>query len=95
MAVASTGKRAIVEATRCATGMRGLFEEIVPLDACGRTDPAPDLFLEAVRRLGVSAEECTVIEDSDGGLEAARRVGMSVTDVRSIDIHEWPGASEG
>lgn len=93
MAVASAGKREIVEATLGATGMRNLFQEIVTVDDVGgRTKPAPDLFLEAARRLGVPPEECTVFEDTDEGLEAARRAGMSATDVRSVYRHEWRDA---
>lgn len=84
MAVASAGKPEIVEATLEATGLRGLFHAIVTVDDVGgRTKPAPDLFIEAARRLGVSPSECTVYEDSDEGVEAARRAGMTVTDVRA------------
>lgn len=38
--------------------------------------PAPDIFLEAARQLGVSAEHCVVVEDSIAGVEAARRASM-------------------
>ena len=90
MAVASAGRREIVEDTLRATGIRDLFREIVTVeDVDGRTKPAPDLFLEAARRLGVDPERCTVFEDTDEGIEAAIRAGMSVTDVRTIHRHEW------
>lgn len=85
MAVASAGQREIVEATLRATGIRDLFQVVVTVDDVGgRTKPAPDLFLEAARRLGVPAGECIVFEDSDEGMEAARRAGMSAFDVRAI-----------
>ena len=90
MAVASAGRKEIVEATLRVTGLRELFQEIVTVDDVGgRTKPAPDLFLEAARRLGVKPESCTVFEDTDEGIEAATRAGMSVTDVREIHRHEW------
>lgn len=96
MAVASAGKREIVEATLNATGIRDLLQEVVTVDDVGgQTKPAPDLFLEAARRLGVRASECTVFEDSDEGLEAARRAGMTATDVRTIYRHEWRQALDG
>lgn len=96
MAVASAGKREIVEATLEVTGIAGLFDEVVTVDDVGgRTKPAPDLFLEAARRLGVPPAECTVFEDTDEGIEAAHRAGMTVTDVRSIHRHEWREALEG
>jgi HAD superfamily hydrolase (TIGR01509 family) len=41
-----------------------------------RIKPAPDLFLEAARRLAVPADQCLVIEDSLNGLHAARNAGM-------------------
>ncbi len=44
--------------------------------------PAPDLFLEAARRLNVEPRACQVFEDADSGLEAARLAGMLATDVR-------------
>ncbi len=42
----------------------------------------PDVFLEAANRLAISAETCVVFEDTDIGLEAARRAGMYGVDVR-------------
>jgi HAD superfamily hydrolase (TIGR01509 family) len=48
-----------------------------------RHKPEPDVFLEAARRLKVSATGCVVFEDTDIGLEAARRAGMTSVDVRS------------
>ena len=46
--------------------------------------PEPDVFLEAARRLAVAPDACTVYEDTDLGLEAARRAGMSAVDVRAL-----------
>lgn len=40
--------------------------------------PEPDLFLTAAAALDVAPERCAVIEDSDAGVEAARRAGMRV-----------------
>ena len=46
--------------------------------------PAPDLFLSAAAAIGVAPERCMVYEDSDLGLEAARRAGMRWVDVRPL-----------
>jgi beta-phosphoglucomutase-like phosphatase (HAD superfamily) len=90
MAVASGGAREIVRATLQATRLLDLFETIVTIeDVEGKGKPAPDLFLESARRLGVPANECMVFEDSDEGIEAARRAGMMATDVRSIYRPTW------
>ena len=50
------------------------------------------MFLEAARRLGVEPASCTVYEDTDIGLEAARRAGMTPVDVRPL-IREALAAS--
>jgi len=86
MAVASGGPAAIVEPSLKATGLYGLFDAVVTLDDVGRAKPAPDLFLEAARRLGVPPERCLVFEDSFQGIEAARQARMHVVDVAGLDI---------
>ena len=60
------------------------FDCIVASEDTSRHKPDPDPFLEAARRLGVAPEGCLVWEDSDLGIEAARRAGMSWIDVRSF-----------
>lgn len=82
MAVASNGHRHIVEACLEATGIRELFDTVVSVDDVGNGKPAPDMFLEAARRLGAEPALCLVYEDSNEGLEAARRAGMASVDVR-------------
>ena len=44
--------------------------------------PAPDVFLEAARRLGVEPKQCIVFEDANLGIQAATAAGMAVIDVR-------------
>lgn len=84
MAVASGGSREIVSATLQATGLLDFFQTVVTIDDVSRTKPAPDLFLEAARRLCVPAEQCLVFEDSREGLEAARLAGMRAVDVIAL-----------
>nr|WP_294530931.1 HAD family phosphatase [uncultured Rhodopila sp.] len=84
MAVASGGSRAIVTATLQATGLTAIFDTIVTIDDVGRAKPAPDLFLEAAKRLGIPAAGCLVFEDSREGLEAAKSAGMRAIDVLEI-----------
>jgi beta-phosphoglucomutase-like phosphatase (HAD superfamily) len=43
-----------------------------------RGKPAPDVYLEAARRLGVDATRCAAIEDSHGGIRSAKAAGMRV-----------------
>jgi beta-phosphoglucomutase-like phosphatase (HAD superfamily) len=84
MAVASNGRRENVEASLTVTKLRPLFDLIVAAEDVERGKPAPDVFLEAARRMGVAAAGCVVFEDSDEGLEGARSAGM-----RAIDIREY------
>ena len=51
-------------------------DAIVASEDVQRGKPFPDLFLRAAEVLGVPPEDCTVIEDSDAGIEAARAAGM-------------------
>ena len=84
MAVASGGQRPLVEATLAAIGLRALFDPVVTVEEVAEGKPAPALFLEAARRMGVAPAGCLVFEDSDEGLEAARRAGMAAIDVRPL-----------
>lgn len=84
IAIASGGSRKMVESTLAALGIRYWFDAVVTADDTVRHKPDPDVFLEAARRLQVSPEICTVYEDTDQGLEAARRAGMRSVDVRTL-----------
>jgi beta-phosphoglucomutase-like phosphatase (HAD superfamily) len=82
MAVASGGQRRIVERTLQQIGILDWFGALVTAEDTVLHKPEPDLFLEAARRLGVPPHICTVYEDADLGIEAARRAGMRFIDVR-------------
>ncbi|AFL86472.1 haloacid dehalogenase superfamily protein, subfamily IA, variant 3 with third motif having DD or ED [Terriglobus roseus DSM 18391] len=76
MAVASNGHRSSVLATLEAVGLTPLFDAVATIEDVNEGKPAPDLFLAAARKIGVSPEDCVVFEDSEEGLEAAARAGM-------------------
>jgi beta-phosphoglucomutase family hydrolase len=84
LAVASGGERAIVNATIEAIGLTDIFDAVVGAEDTELHKPEPDVFLEAARRLGVEPAGCVVFEDSDLGLLAAARAGMT-----GIDIRPW------
>lgn len=86
LAVASGGSISVVEPTLKAIGLRSLFDAIVTIDDVTQGKPAPDIFLLAADRLGVAPQDCIVYEDSDTGLEAARRAGMRAIDVRELRL---------
>jgi len=84
MAVVSGGTAENVALTLEGLGIRRLFSVILTADDPIAPKPAPDLFLEAACRINVAPSLCQVFEDGDLGLEAARRAGMTATDVREF-----------
>jgi len=82
MAVASGGTRRNVLMQLQVLGIENCFGVVLTADDKVKPKPAPDIFLEAAKRMGIDAEYCQVFEDGDLGLEAARAAGMLATDVR-------------
>ncbi len=82
MAVASGGQRSLVEPTLRACQLYDLFDAVVTIDDVKEGKPSPALYLEAAHRLNVKPEWCLVFEDSDEGLEGAKRANMHGIDVR-------------
>ncbi len=82
MAVASGGIGVICRQILDYVGLGTTFDTVVTADDVTRHKPEPDIFLEAARRIGISPAECLVFEDAEPGLEAARRAGMRVIDIR-------------
>ena len=84
MAVATGGTRSICARTLSALNLLHYFQEIVTADDVQHGKPAPDIFLEAARRLRVPPETCYAFEDAEMGLQSARAAGMVVIDVRPM-----------
>ncbi len=78
LAVASSSNRPLIEAVLEQAGIAERFETTVSSEEVARGKPAPDVYLEAARRLGVEATRCTAVEDSSNGLRAAAAAGMRV-----------------
>jgi HAD superfamily hydrolase (TIGR01509 family) len=76
LAVASSSLPAVIEGRLRAARVRHLFEVVVSSFEVPRGKPAPDVFLEAARRLRVPAGGCLVVEDSRHGLLGAKTAGM-------------------
>ncbi len=57
-------------------GLLGCFDAVIGGDTVRHSKPDPEIFLTAAARLGVSAGDCWVIEDSYNGIRAARAGGM-------------------
>lgn len=84
MAVASGGPQTAVLPCLRATDLLSLFDTVVTIEDVAHPKPAPDLFFEAAKRLGVAPSHCLVFEDSPQGIQAAVDAGMEVIDVRHL-----------
>src|SRR5436190_2767867 len=84
LAVASGGTRHIIEQVLQHLGIRDLFKAIVTSEDVKNQKPAPDIFLEAARRIGVPPQFCRAYEDTDLGMLAIRAAGMEAVDVREL-----------
>ncbi|MGW7041296.1 HAD family hydrolase [Streptomyces avermitilis] len=76
MAVASGSSPEAIEAILTGTGLASWFTTVVSADEVAQGKPAPDVFLEAARRLGVSPADCVVLEDAAPGAAAAHAATM-------------------
>lgn len=82
MGVASGGSRHAIRRVLTQLGIVDWFGAVVTHEDVTHQKPAPDIFLEAARRLGVEPRWCRGYEDTDLGLEAIRAAGMEAVDVR-------------
>ncbi len=93
-ALASSAHREVIDAALAATGLAGAFRVVVSSDEVARGKPAPDVYLEAARRLDVAPGACLVVEDSLNGVRAARAAGMACVLVPNATIPPPPGTRE-
>ncbi|MFM2081716.1 MAG: Fructose-phosphate phosphatase YqaB [Verrucomicrobiota bacterium] len=84
MAVASGGTQPIIVSVLEHLKIRHLFSAVVTSEMVTHQKPAPDIFLEAARRIGVDPKHCRAYEDTDLGLTAIRAAGMDAVDVRKL-----------
>jgi HAD superfamily hydrolase (TIGR01509 family) len=74
--LASSSPKELVDLALGRLNITGLFDLILSGDQVARGKPAPDIYLTAARKLGVSHESCLVIEDAPHGVAAAKAAGM-------------------
>ena len=91
VSIASGGTRELVQRTLKMIGIADWFSVVVAAEDTVRHKPEPDVFLEAARRMGLDPSVCTVYEDTDFGIEAARRANMRWVDVRPLYIRRGAG----
>jgi HAD superfamily hydrolase (TIGR01509 family) len=87
LGLASSSNRPVIDAVLARSGLAEFFAVTVSSEEVGRGKPAPDVYLEAARRLGVLAAACVVVEDSANGILAGVSAGMTVV---AIPNREFP-----
>jgi HAD superfamily hydrolase (TIGR01509 family) len=78
LGIASSSNRPLIDLFLELTGTRDLFRATISSEEVARGKPAPDVYLEAARRLGADPESCAAIEDSENGILSASAAGMRV-----------------
>ena len=84
LAVASGGTNQIINQVLELLEIRHLFAAVVTTEMVQNQKPAPDIFLEAARLIGIPPKFCRAYEDTDLGLQAIRAAGMDAVDVREL-----------
>ena len=78
LGIASSSNRPLIDLFLELTGTGKVFRATVSSEEVERGKPAPDVYVEAARRLGVSPATCAAIEDSENGIRSAAAAGMRV-----------------
>jgi len=94
VAVASSAHRDVIDAALAAAGLGEILHVVVSSDEMAHGKPAPDVYLEAPRRLGVAPRACLVVEDSFDGVRAGKAAGMTVVLVPNGSVPPAPGTHE-
>jgi HAD superfamily hydrolase (TIGR01509 family) len=84
LAVASGGTQPVIIGVLEHLKIRHLFDAVVTSEMVTHQKPAPDIFLEAARRIGVDPQYCRAYEDTELGLQAIRSAGMEAVDARML-----------
>ena len=76
LGLASSSNRELIDFVLEVSGLGRWFRATVSSEEVPRGKPAPDVYLEAARRLGVAAERSAAVEDSENGIRSAKAAGM-------------------
>ena len=91
LGLASSSNRKVIDAVLAASGLDTRFAVTVSSEEVERGKPAPDVFLEAARRLEAAPARCAAVEDSANGIRAARAARMRVI---AIPNRRYPPATD-
>jgi HAD superfamily hydrolase (TIGR01509 family) len=91
LGLASSSNRELIDLVLRVSGLERWFAATVSSEEVERGKPAPDVYLEAARRLNVAAERCAAVEDSENGIRSAKAAGMRVV---AIPNPRYPPAED-
>jgi len=94
LGLATSSNREVVDAVLQALGVAERFAATVSSEEVARGKPAPDVYLEAARRLAVDPARCAAVEDSSNGLRSAAAAGMTVVAIPNPHFPPAPDALE-
>jgi HAD superfamily hydrolase (TIGR01509 family) len=92
LGLASSANRPVIEVVLELSGLGGFFETTVSSEEVARGKPAPDVYLEAARRLRVDPAFCAAVEDSSNGILSAHAAGMRVVAIPNRTFPPSEGA---
>ena len=78
VAIASSSNPELIEVVLATARLDDVVQVVVSSQEVARGKPAPDVYLEAARRLGVAPTGCAAVEDSENGIRSAKAAGMLV-----------------
>jgi HAD superfamily hydrolase (TIGR01509 family) len=81
LALASSSARILIDQVLETAGLTSEFEVTLSTEEVSRGKPAPDVYLTAVAKLGLTPTVCAAVEDSSNGLRAAAAAGLAVVAV--------------
>jgi HAD superfamily hydrolase (TIGR01509 family) len=82
--IASSSNRELIDVVLDAAGLESLVRVAVSSEEVARGKPSPDVYLEAVRRLGVAPRRAAAVEDSHNGIRSANAAGMRVIAIPNL-----------
>ena len=85
LALASSAGRPVIDTVLAVAGLQREFQVTVASEEVPRGKPAPDVYLEAARRLGQPPRACAAVEDSDNGIRSALAAGLRVVAIPNPD----------
>jgi HAD superfamily hydrolase (TIGR01509 family) len=86
LALASSANRVVIDNVLAVAHLQDAFRVTVSSEEVARGKPAPDVYLEATRRLGLSPQVCAAVEDSANGIRSALAAGLFVVAIPNRDF---------